>query len=344
MGHGVKPPWEKDTKEIKDAQKIIKSINSYMKSHDPYYQRQFLDMLRTAIDGFDSSFAATGEAASGAKGQNDMGAEISRMEKEAWDKWQHALAKHNDAKQRYDYWKEAEEYFETSVRPLNEPFRQVTELLSYFVPCRTKEDYKKRAAVLLNKQHYLCGSLQPGKWGECLTSDRLSKIRLPGDEPQPVEKDKIPFEPSKGSFESIKAAASYEAETKVLIEETRDYLYDLKQMENARLQNQKFWENAMLLRDFLPAIELLRQFEGAEDRPALAAEIGAMLADAVANHECIDPEMRFLWLFPEGDAYRESLPVRLEFILAEANCPGLYYTLGTGAPVCVVRGRVVEKE
>lgn len=339
----------------KDAQKIITSIHSYMESYNSYDRKYLLNKLRGVIKKFDLPPAAI---AAGAEGQDNLGAKISidqqldaaaresrERERAAWEKWRNASEECDAVKREYEYWKKAEEYFETSVRPLNESFRQATELLSYFVPCQTKADYEKRVTVLLNKQRYLCGSLQPGRWGECLTSGRLDQLRLPGAGPQSSKTDAVPsvrsknedFEPAERPLDAVKA---YDEDTKALIKVTDDYLRDLKRMENVRLQYQRLWENASLLRDFLPAIELLQQFEDAEDRAALAVKIGVTLADAVTNHRCLDPEMRFLWLFPDDDAYWESLSVRLDFIPAETECPGLYYTHGTDAPFCVVPGRI----
>ena len=88
-----------------------------------------------------------------------------------------------------------------------------------------------------------------------------------------------------------------------------------------------FWEYIDLLRCFLPQLEKIIGISEEEESAQWATEIGQSLLAVVAGHTCRNAKMKFLWVYPEDEVTRRSEKIRVQFIAAELDCPGLYYKL-----------------
>lgn len=230
-----------------------------------------------------------------------------------------ALAK---AKAQYAYQKRVLAVYGETVEPFLEPFKRVMENLVYFAACADPAVYEAGKTPLSNKIRGLRSGMQPGMWGEHLDTAHLSRIGEMFEVAAPAAAFSFRAETNADVKTRIDA---YEARIKGANELKRPY-----DIENAKLANrikhaQFLWEYVDLLRCFLPQLEKITGTPEEEESARWAAEIGNALLEEVRTHVCRNPKMKFLWVYPHGEISRKDEKIQVQFIVAEMDCPGLYY-------------------
>lgn len=229
-----------------------------------------------------------------------------------------------DAKAQYEYQKRVLSVYEETVEPFVEPFKRVMENLVYFAACADPAVCEEGKTPLRNKSRALRNGMQPGMWGEYLDAAHLDRIGEMFDADNPA----VPF-----SFRAESAAdvnvriAAYKHRIEAANDQRKPY-----DTENAKLANQikhaqLLWEYVSLLRSFLPQLEKIISTPEDAECTEWATEIGRLLLAAVENHACRNPQMKFRWVYPHGELSRTNEKIRVQFIAAELDCPGLYYIL-----------------
>lgn len=247
------------------------------------------------------------------------------------------------AKAQYEYQKTVFSVYEETVLPFIEPFKKAMANLVYFAACADPAVYEEGKIPLQNKSRALRNGMQPGMWGEYLDAAHLDRI----DEMFTLEKAAATFrfqEEVGGPKTCIRA---YQRRIEAANEARKPY-----DAENAKLSNgirhaQLLWEYVDLLRCFLPQLETIAGTPEEEESAQWATQIGAALLAEVENHSCRNTQMKFLWVYPRGEISAGSEKVRVDFIAAELDCPGLYYSStdnqdGRKRLVCVIPGCTKE--
>ncbi len=248
-----------------------------------------------------------------------------------------------DAKAQYEYQKSVLSVYEETVLPFIEPFKKVMANLVYFAACADPAVYEEGKTPLQNKSRALRNGMQPGMWGEYLDAAHLNRI----GEMFALKKaaPDFCFQEASGSAEPL--ISVYQSRIAAANKARKPY-----DAENAKLSNrikhaQLLWEYVDLLRCFLPQLELIAGTPEEGQSAQWATQIGAALLSGVENHACRNTQMKFIWVYPRGEISAGSEKVRVDFIAAELDCPGLYYSSaddqdGRKRLVCVIPGCTKE--
>ncbi|MBR2310223.1 MAG: hypothetical protein IKA47_06795 [Oscillospiraceae bacterium] len=229
-----------------------------------------------------------------------------------------------DAKARYEYQKGVLSVYEETVAPFVEPFKKVMENLVYFAACADPVVYEEGKTPLRNKSRALRNGMQPGMWGEYLNAAHLGRISEMFDMENPV----VPF-----SFRAESAVdvniriTAYKYRVEAANGQRKPYDTENAKLANQIKHTQLLWEYVNLLRSFLPQLEKIINTPEDAECTEWATEIGTALLAAVENHACRNPKMKFQWVYPHGELSRKNEKIRVQFISAELDCPGLYYIL-----------------
>lgn len=229
-----------------------------------------------------------------------------------------------DAKAQYEYQKCILSVYEETVAPFVEPFKKVMENLVYFAACADPAVYEEGKTPLRNKSRALRNGMQPGMWGEYLDAAHLDRIGEMFDADNPA----APFSFLAESAVDVNVRiAAYKRRVEAANSQRKPY-----DTENAKLANQikhaqLLWEYVSLLRSVLSELEKIISTPEDAECTEWATEIGEALLAAVENHTCRNPQMKFQWVYPHGELSRKNEKIRVQFIAAELDCPGLYYIL-----------------
>lgn len=229
-----------------------------------------------------------------------------------------------DAKAKYEYQKRVLSVYEETVAPFIEPFKKVMENLVYFAACADPVVYEEGKTPLRNKSRALRNGIQSGMWGVYLDAAHLDRIGEMFDADNPV----VPFSFRSESAVDVNARiAAYKHRVEAANGQRKPY-----DTENAKLANQikhaqLLWEYVNLLRSFLPQLEKIISTPEDAECTEWATEIGTALLAAVENHVCRNSKMKFQWVYPHGELSQKNEKIRVQFIAAELDCPGLYYIL-----------------
>lgn len=245
-----------------------------------------------------------------------------------------------DAKAKYEYQKRVLSVYEETVTPFVEPFKKVMENLVYFAACADPAVYEEGKTPLKNKSRALRNGMQPGMWGEYLDAAHLDRIGEMFD----ADNLAAPFSFLAESAVDVNIRiAAYKHRVEAANDQRKPY-----DTENAKLANQikhaqLLWEYVNLLRSILPQLERIVSTPEDAECAEWATDIGAALLAAVENHVCRNSKMHFQWVYPHEELSRKNEKIRVQFISAELDCPGLYYVLqeelnGPRRFVCVAPG------
>lgn len=247
------------------------------------------------------------------------------------------------AKAQYEYQKTVFSVYEETVLPFIEPFKKAMANLVYFAACADPAVYEEGKIPLQNKSRALRNGMKPGMWGEYLDAAHLDRI----DEMFTLEKAAATFRFQEKVGDPKTCIIAYQGRIAAANEARKPY-----DAENAKLSNgirhaQLLWEYVDLLRCFLPQLETIAGTPEEEESAQWATQIGAALLAEVENHSCRNTQMKFLWVYPRGEISAGSEKVRVDFIAAELDCPGLYYSStdnqdGRKRLVCVIPGCTKE--
>lgn len=246
-----------------------------------------------------------------------------------------------DAKAKYEYQKRVLCVYEETVAPFVETFKKVMENLVYFVACADLAAYEEGKTPLKNKSRALRNGMQPGMWGEFLDEAHMDRIEeMFTVTPPSVE---FIFRPEATSADEKTRSLSYKSRTAAAQQQCKPYDLENEKLSNQIKHAQLLWEYVYLLQHFLPLLEQIVRTPEEAECASWATEIGTALMAAVENHACRNSQMKFQWVYPHGELSRKNEKIRVQFISAELDCPGLYYILQEehNSPrrfVCVVPG------
>jgi len=246
-----------------------------------------------------------------------------------------------------DYWRQKNRIYEDRIGPLVEPFVNIMKILCYFAGCTNSGCFPDMKGILQKKHQNLCTDLMPEMWGRIINGENLNVLPAMPKGVQEIhfEKDTEPELTETETANPAELLKDYKRKN----QETREKMV-MMQKQSIKLENNfksglLIWEYAYLLKSFLPVIEKLAACTEIDENTAVWA--GSELNRIVEGYKCQNEEMRFLWVFPDSVICNESESVRIDFIAAEADCPGLYFELKSQREektlVCVTPGHVKVK-
>lgn len=217
-----------------------------------------------------------------------------------------------------------------------QPFRKLMESLIYFAGCLNAEDYSTRKRVLRNRQRMICSSIQANAWDVVLAREAFQGV----DEMLAAmdQETKIPDLPQMldqltTSMYLQKKQATEELKQKYLLENEKLRLNDIQQ--------RKILEYISLFRELYPVIEKICAACESEIEEQWAISIGQEIVQLVDCYRPRKTNMKFVFVYPDDNTITQSESVKITFVAAEANSPGLFYIdSDSGELVCVIPGRV----
>ena len=244
-----------------------------------------------------------------------------------------------EAKALYEYQKTVYSVYEETVFPFIEPFKKLMENLVYFAACADPAVYEEGKTPLQNRSRALRNAVQPGMWAEHLDAAHLDRI----GEMFAVEKKEADFHFREEDGTAPDRARAYKDRTAAADAQRKPYAKLANRIRQAGL----LWEYVALLRCFLPQLEKITAAPEEEESAQWATEIGESLLAGVKSHTCRNSSMKFLWVYPHGPLSRRNEKIRVQFIPAELDCPGLYYSItadhdGVKSLGCVFPGCIKE--
>lgn len=228
-----------------------------------------------------------------------------------------------EAKVQYAHQKQVLAVYEQTVEPFLEPFKKAMQSLIYFAACADPEICRSAMTPLRNKSRALKNGLQPGMWGEHLDEAHLSRI----EQMFAVESAAPVFQYRPETDPDVKARiTAYTDRIKAAETQKKPYDTENPKLANRIKQAELLWEYVNLLRRFLPVIETIAGTAEEQETAQWASEVGTALLDAVQAHGCRNEKMKFLWVYPHGELSQNREEIAVQFVAAELDCPGLYYS------------------
>lgn len=254
----------------------------------------------------------------------------------ARDAWFQAERELAEEKAKYSKAKRIELIYNGKVQPMLQPFRKLMESLIYFAGCLNAEDYSTRKRVLRNRQRMICSSIQANAWDVVLAREAFQGV----DEmlAAMAQEAKIPDLPQildqlTTSMYLQKKQATEELKQKYLLENEKLRLNDIQQ--------RKILEYISLFRELYPVIEKICAACESEIEEQWAISIGQEIVQLVDCYRPRKTNMKFVFVYPDDNTITQSESVKITFVAAEANSPGLFYIdSDSGELVCVIPGRV----
>lgn len=230
-----------------------------------------------------------------------------------------------EAKTLYEYQRRVLLVYEETVVPFLDPFKKVMENLVYFAACADPAVYEEGKTPLRNKTRALRNGMNAGMWGEFLDEAHMGRIGEMFAEILPdVE---FNFCPEAGSADEKTRITAYQSRIKAAQEQRKPYDLENEKLSNQIKHAQLLWEYVYLLQQFLPLLEQIVHTPEEAECAEWATEIGTAVLNVVTQHTCRNPKMKFQWIYPQGDISCKNEKIRVQFIAAELDCPGLYYAL-----------------
>lgn len=253
----------------------------------------------------------------------------------ARDDWFRAERELAKEKAEYSKAKRIEIIYNEKIQPLVQPFLKLTESLIYFAGCLNAEDFSTRKRILSNRQLLLCSNLQASTWGFSLDREAFHGI----DEmlAAMAQEAKLPELPQL----SDQLTADMYLQKKTKTEELKKkYIIENEKLQLNDIRQRQILEYVCLFRDLYPVIEKISAEPGIEPDAQWAISIGREIVQLVEQYQARNSTMKFIFVYPDNEAYTQSEAVKIDFIAAEADCPGLYYRDSSGELICVIPGRV----
>lgn len=253
----------------------------------------------------------------------------------ARDDWFRAERELAKEKAKYSKAKRIEIIYNEKIQPLVQPFLKLTESLIYFAGCLNAEDFSTRKRILSNRQRLLCSNLQASTWGFSLDREAFHGI----DEmlAAMAQEAKLPELPQL----SDQLTADMYLQKKTKTEELKKkYLIENEKLQINDIRQKQILEYVCLFRDLYPVIEKIIAESEKEPDEQWAISIGREIVQLVEQYQARNSTMKFIFVYPDNMAHIQSESVKIDFIAAEADCPGLYYRDSRGELICVIPGRV----
>lgn len=254
----------------------------------------------------------------------------------ARDDWFLAERELAEEKEKYNKSKHIEQIFEDKIQPMVQPFLKLMESLFYFAGCLSAEDYAVRRRVLLNRQRMICSSIQASSWGFPLDREAFAGI----EEMQLAMEEDIKQPKTPQLLDSL-TASEYIQKKQETEDLKRKYQIENEKLRGKESRQRQILEYISLFQELFPIIEKISNDTLNEVNEAWAVSIGLEIVQRVNNYKSRNANMKFIFVYPDDDICMQSESVRVDFIAAESDSPGLYYRDNkNGKLICVIPGRV----
>ena len=253
----------------------------------------------------------------------------------ARDDWFQAERELAEEKAKYSKAKRIEQIFNGKVQPMVQPFLKLMESLIYFAGCLNAEDYSVRKRVLRNKRQMICSIILENAWDFPIGKEAFHGI----DEmlAAMAQEAKLPELPPL----SDQMTADMYLQKKTKTEELKKkYIIENEKLQLNDIRQGQILEYVCLFRDLYPVIEKISAEPGIEPDAQWAISIGREIVQLVEQYQARNSTMKFIFVYPDNEAHTQNESVKIDFIAAEADCPGLYYRDSSGELICVIPGRV----
>lgn len=258
----------------------------------------------------------------------------------ARDNWFQAKRELAEEKAKYSKAKRIEQIFNGKVQPMVQPFLKLMESLIYFAGCLNAEDFSTRKRILSNRQQLLCSNLQASTWGFSLDREAFQGV----DEMLAAmsQETKLPELPQ--ISDRLTAELTAEEEYLQKKQETeklkRQYLLENEKLRLNDFRQKQILEYICLFRELYPVVVKICAESQTDIEEQWAISIGREIVRIVDQHQSRNESMKFIFVYPDNEAHTQNESVKIDFIAAEADCPGLYYRDSSGELICVIPGRV----
>lgn len=240
-----------------------------------------------------------------------------------------------EEKAKYSKAKRIEIIYNEKIQPLVQPFLKLTESLIYFAGCLNAEDFSTRKRILSNRQQLLCSNLQASTWGFSLDREAFQGV----DEMLAAmsQETKLPELPQKSDPLTAEEYLQKKQETEKL---KRQYLLENEKLRLNEFRQKQILEYICLFRELYPVVTEICAESQTDIEEQWAISIGREIVRIVDQHQSRNASMKFIFVYPDNEAHTQNESVKIDFIAAEADCPGLYYRDSSGELICVIPGRV----
>lgn len=252
------------------------------------------------------------------------------------DDWFQAEQELAKEKAKYSKEKHIEQIFNEKVQPLVHPFLKLMESLIYFAGCLNSEDFSTRKRILLNRQRMICGSIQANGWDGILVAEAFQGV----DEMLAAiaQEARIPDLPQISDQLTTEEYQQKKAKTEELY---KRYLVENEKLRLNAIRQKQILEYICLFKELLPVIEKISDDTLTEIEENLAVSTGSEIVRCVENYEAKSLNIKFIFIYPNDEICMQSESIRVDFIAAESDSPGLYYRDNrSGTFICVIPGRI----
>lgn len=253
----------------------------------------------------------------------------------ARDDWFQAERELAEEKAKYSKAKRIEQIFNGKVQPMVQPFLKLMESLIYFAGCLNAEDFSVRKRVLRNKRQMICSIIQENAWDFPIDKEAFHGI----DEMLMAMSQKVK-QPEITQLDGNLTTNEYQQKKQETENLKKKYLIENEKLQLNDIRQRQILEYVCLFRDLYPVIEKISAEPGIEPDAQWAISIGREIVQLVEQYQARNSTMKFIFVYPDNEAHTQSESVKIDFIAAEADCPGLYYRDSSGELICVIPGRV----
>lgn len=308
------------------------------------------DIATGVIDGFIDCVKGGKSTSNQVEMEEEVLQNLARMEEEriqkekakedsrckARDDWFHAEQELAKEKAKYSKEKHIEQIFNEKVQPLAHPFLKLMESLIYFAGCLNAEDFSTRKCILFNRQQMMLGSIQANGWDGILSVEAFQGV----DEmlAAMAQGTIIPDLPQMSDQLTTEEYLQKKAKTEELY---KRYLVENEKLQLNAIRQKQILEYICLFKELLPVIEKISDDTLTEIDENLAVSTGSEIVRCVENYEAKNLNIKFIFVYPNDEICMQSESIRVDFIAAESDSPGLYYKgNSSGKLICVIPGRV----
>lgn len=261
--------------------------------------------------------------------------EEQKKEEQRCKDWFLAERELAEEKAKYSKAKRIEQIFNGKVQPMVQPFLKLMESLIYFAGCLNAEDFSTRKRILSNRQQLLCSNLQASTWGFSLDREAFQGVdEMLAAMSQETKLPELPQIPDRLTAEEY---LQEKQETEKL---KRQYLLENEKLRLNDFRQKQILEYICLFRELYPVVVKICAESQTDIEEQWAISIGREIVRIVDQHQSRNESMKFIFVYPDNEAHTQNESVKIDFIAAEADCPGLYYRDSSGELICVIPGRV----
>ena len=262
--------------------------------------------------------------------------EKEQKRRNARDDWFRAKQELEEEKAKFNRERQIEQIFNKQIQPLVEPFLKVMESLIYFAGCLDAEDFSSRKRILRNRQQMLCSIIQTSL-GETPLEDEVFRgiDKMLAAMHQEMKVSELPQIPD--PYPTIE---EYLQEKQKTEKSKQKYLSENEKLRLNDFRQKQILEYICLFRELYPVVVKICAESQTDIEEQWAISIGREIVRIVDQHQSRNESMKFIFVYPDNEAHTQNESVKIDFIAAEADCPGLYYRDSSGELICVIPGRV----